>query len=445
MAQSRKRFGRLFYATCVIAIIVIVGGLFWQPAALKLKAWRLARQLRDPVGATRRGAADELVQLGPASTYWVARAMRDPDPKVRVDACSILLQTTPDDPGAALAALLAAAKDIDPAVRAAAVAQLEKFISRYGSTVAPSATDQAILSLCDMLDDESASVPPGGLTSFLMIGPRAKAILRKLDNSLNDTDKSLRVAAAEAMLRIDPQATSDHVSITLSALLGDESLRMEHWRLVAALVRAQGADRTAVQLIKILKDWKPQTRMQAISDLIMHCSSAKGTRAAMFEILSERDPRMRDPLMCEHAAFYFLKTEPGMAAFAIDALAKQIIFPGEGSYVAWDLVKQTRSASASSLKPLASILLDRLSVRSGACQTRIPHDRAWRNRAGRGASRGRAARVIEREGSGHRNEGRRGFGEDRSKVGRDQAAGGDRMDKAGARSQVAIAHVRGAA
>ena len=275
MAQSRKRFGRLFYATCVIALFVIVGGLLWHPAVLKLRAWRLAGQLRNPVGATRRGAADELVRLGPTSTYWVARAMRDPDPKVRVDACSILLQTTPDDPAAALAALLAAAKDSDPAVRAAAVAQLEKFISRYGSMVAPSATDQALLGLCDLLDDESAPVRRAVLTSFFMIGPRAKAVVRKLDHSLNDTDKSLRVGAAEAMLRIDPQATNDHVGIALSALLDDQSLQMEHWRLVAALVRAQGADRTAVQLIRTLKDAHFQTRMQALSDLILHCAAGQ--------------------------------------------------------------------------------------------------------------------------------------------------------------------------
>ncbi len=356
MPHSRKRFGRLFYVTIASASVVTVAALVWQPVSVQLMAWRLTRQLRDPVGATRRGAADELVRLGPTSTYWVARAMRDPDSKVRVDACSILLQTTPDDPGAALAAVLAAAKDSDPAVRAAAVAQLEKFISRYGSRVAPSATDQAILGLCDLLDDESAPVRRAVLTSFFTIGPRAKAVVRELDKSLNDTDKSLRVAAAEAMLGIDPQATSDHLSIALAALISDQSLRMEHWRLVAALVRAQGADRTAVLLIKALKHWDFQTRMQALSDLLVHCPSAKGTRAAMIEILNGRDP-----MMCEQAAFYFLKSEPGMAARAIDALAKQIMSPQEGNYLAWDLVKRTKDASPGSLEPLASILLERLS------------------------------------------------------------------------------------
>ncbi len=263
MAQSRKRFGRLFYATCVIAILATVVALFWQPLAIQVLAWRLTRQLRDPVAATRRDAATELVRLGPSATSWVVRAMRDRDPQVRADACSILLQTTPNDPAGAVAALLAAAGDSDSGVRAAAVAQLETFLSRYGAMVAPSVRDQALLRLCDLLDDESPQVRRRVLTSFFMVGPRAKNVVGKLDRSLEDADKSLRVAAAAAMLRIDPDATRARVSVAMSSLLTDPSVRMEHWRLVASLVRAQGEDATAELLIKHLEHPDRQARRQA--------------------------------------------------------------------------------------------------------------------------------------------------------------------------------------
>ena len=353
MARSRKRFGRLFYATCAFAILATAVALFWQPIAIQILAWRLTSQLRDPVASTRRDAAAELVRLGPSATSWVVRAMRDRDPRVREGACVILLQTTPDRPEAALAALLTAAKDSDSGVRAAAVAQLETFLSRYGALVAPSVQDQALRGLCDLLDDESPLFRRQVLTSFFMVGPRAKHVVGKLDSSLEDSDKALRVAAAAAMLRIDPDATRARVSAALSSLLTDQSLRMEHWRLVATLVSAQGEDATAELLIKHLKHTDPQTRRLALDDLITHCAAGKGTRAAMLDVLNGGDAGMS-----EEAAFYFLKTEPAMVAKAIELLAKQIVHPDEGSYLAWDLVKRAREASPGSLEPLASRLLD---------------------------------------------------------------------------------------
>jgi HEAT repeat protein len=281
--------------------------------------------------------------------------MHDCDPQVRVDACSILLQTTPDHPADALGALLDAARDSDPGVRAAAVAQLETFLSRYGALVSPGVCDRALQGLCDSLDDESPEVRRRVLTSFFMVGSRAKKVVGKLDRSLEDADRALRVAAAVAMLRIDPEGTRARVSTAMSTLLTDPSLRIEHWRLVAALVRAQGQDATAEMLIKHLKHPDRQTRSQVLHDLITHCSSGKGTRAAMLETLNGADAGMS-----EEAAFYFLKTEPAMVGKAVEMLAKQIAHPDEGSYLARNLVKRAREASPVSMEPLASKLLDLL-------------------------------------------------------------------------------------
>ena len=136
--RSRRRFGPLFYTTTAVALLVIVSRPFWQNAMEQSRAWRLAAQLRDPTASTRRVAADGLVQLGPAATSWVIRAMRDNDPKIRKLACSILVRTAPARAEDALAALLVAAKDSDASVRVTAVGQLELLIIRHGSP--PAAT-----------------------------------------------------------------------------------------------------------------------------------------------------------------------------------------------------------------------------------------------------------------------------------------------------------------
>ncbi len=75
----------------------------------------------------------------------------------------------------------------------------------------------------------------------------------------------------------------------------------------------------------------------------------------MLEVLNGGDAGMS-----EEAAFYFLKTEPAMVAKAVEMLAKQIVHPDEGSYLAWDLVKKAREASPDSMELLASKLLDLL-------------------------------------------------------------------------------------
>ncbi len=157
------------------------------------------------------------------------------------------------------------------------------------------------------------------------------------------------------MLRIDPDATRGRVSAAMSSLLTDQSLRMEHWHLVHTLVGAQGRDATAEMLIKHLKHPDRQTRRQALDDLMTHCAEGKSTRAAMLEILNGGDAGMS-----EEAAFYFLKTEPAMVAKAVEMLAKQIVHPGEGSYLAWHLVRKAREACPGSLEPLATRLLELL-------------------------------------------------------------------------------------
>ena len=353
--RVRRRFGPLFYVTAGIALAVLISRPFWETASNQYKAWRLSRQLQDQSPGGRELAATELVRLGPAATSWVIRAMGTTDPVVRELACSIVVQTMPERPEDALAALIVAAKDADPGVRASAIKQLDHLIGRYGSSAQRGVADRAIRALGQALSDESPQVRQIAVSNIWMLGPKAQSVVQELDQALDGPDKSLRVWAADAMLRVDPEATRARVVDVMSSMLKDQSIRMEHYRLVAVLKNAQGADATAAMLVPLLKAADLETRMMAINDLTAHCSDAKAMRPAMLEALSSNHGIIR-----EEAAIYFLQHEPAMAARAIDTVAEQVANPIEGSYFAWDLVKRLRQASTGSIKLLTPRLLELL-------------------------------------------------------------------------------------
>ena len=78
MARSRRRFGPLFYLTAGLAALVIASIPLWEPGIQQFGAWRLTRRLHDPAESVRREAAEGLVQLGPAATWWVIRRVARP-------------------------------------------------------------------------------------------------------------------------------------------------------------------------------------------------------------------------------------------------------------------------------------------------------------------------------------------------------------------------------
>jgi HEAT repeat protein len=311
--------------------------------------------MHDPNEAVRREAADGFVQLGPAASSWVIRAMRDPDARVRLLACSILVRTAPDTPDAALGALLAAVADGDTSVRLAAVEQLEAFVAKYGSSAGRSVRERALRALCAALRDESPQVRVAAVWALLSLGPSAKSAVADLDRALEAADKLLRVAAAEALMRIDASASRPRVVAAMGSLIADKSIRLDHWRAVHILTFAQGEDATAALLVPLLKDQDRATRIQAVNDLIMHCGNAKALRPVLLDALTSDDGFLRD-----EAALFFLKQEPGMAQRAIETLAEQIVDPLDGSYLLWDLVRKMREASPGAMTPLVSALVARL-------------------------------------------------------------------------------------
>ena len=144
MACSRRRFGPLFYLTAGLAALAIASIPLWAPAIQQFGAWRLTRRLHDPAESVRREAAEGLVQLGPAATWWVIRASRDPDVRVRILSCSILDCAVNDGDERPAEALLAAVRDGDPSVRSSAVGQLEHLIAGPGIATEGTLKDRAL-------------------------------------------------------------------------------------------------------------------------------------------------------------------------------------------------------------------------------------------------------------------------------------------------------------
>jgi HEAT repeats len=352
MKGSRKRFGPLFYVTSSVALLILASRPFWEAGEEQYRAWRLVGRLGDASEAIDRAATEGLVQLGPSATSWVLRAMRSRDPLVRRRACSILLRTTSERGEELLAALLVAARDSDPSVRSTAVGQLEAMVARYDASPDSSLRDRALEALGQLLGDQSPQVRSAVGWAFFRLGPSARPAVGDLDQALDGPDKPLRVAIARALLRVDPAGSRARVIAALAAILRDQSVRMEHYNLVATLVAAQGEDATAALLIPLIKDPDLATRIQALNDLTSHCRRAKALKPALVEALESGDGFSRT-----EAAIFFLQHEPEMSSRAIDSLADVMANPDGFDR---DLIRRIRGASKPSLKPLASRLLELL-------------------------------------------------------------------------------------
>jgi HEAT repeat protein len=225
-------------------------------------------------------------------------------------------------------------------------------MARFGSPSNSSTREKALRALCAALGDESTQVRSAAGWALSNLGPKAASAVVDLDRALDGADKSLRVTAAEALMRIDPSATRPRVIAALRLLLADQSIP-EHWRAIQILTSVQGEDATAALLVPLLEN--RATRIQATHDLITQCANAKPLRPTLLKALASDDGFLRD-----EAALFFLEHEPDVAPRAIETLAEQIVDPLDGSYLLWDLIRKTREASPSSITSLVSAIVARL-------------------------------------------------------------------------------------
>jgi HEAT repeat protein len=263
-------------------------------------AW--TADLKDPSGLVRSQAALALAELGPAARdaeVPLAAALRDPDPDVRAAAVAALGAIVPDGK-AAVDGLARALSDDDWFVRLGAAQALEKF----GPAAAPAvpALVQA-LKPNDLIKDFRPVRCGAAMVALARIDPRAKELeaalnlvvgklladerqgsfgaratgarllgdcgpaalpaVPALSRLLRDPDGDVRVASAEALLKIDPDRQGDRAVGTLADALKSAELLV---RLRAAEALGGRGARSAAALPALraaVQDPEPDVRRAA--------------------------------------------------------------------------------------------------------------------------------------------------------------------------------------
>ena len=158
----------------------------------------------------RQKVYDQLHALGPLGVSALARALRDPDPEMRLDV-AVALDVVgggwwhfPDgdsklDLRPALPALLAALRDSDSGVRAWAAQD----ISDMGAAAAP-----AVTHLRAMLHSTDAGSRSTACSALGRIGSPARGALPDLQGALGDSSPEVRRAARDAIASIDHAAAA---------------------------------------------------------------------------------------------------------------------------------------------------------------------------------------------------------------------------------------------
>jgi HEAT repeat protein len=354
MARARRRFGWLFYGTIVLAVVVLAGIPLFPFAWQTWEARRLSRQLRDPSPALRGQAATALKQLGRSASPWVVGALTDPNPQVRIAACQVLLYTDLDRPDVTVPPLIAALSDSQPAVRRAAAYELQTAVPTLCSPHAdPTLLERTVRGLAAAMRGPADAAITAAY-SLGQFGRFAQSAIGSLHGALEGPNRSLRIAAADSLLKIDRIHTRARVIATMRALLADRSLP-ERFRVMHILVQELGEDGLATMLNELLNGRDIAVRSQAFYDLTVYCPHAKSFIPTLVDLLDGRDRGQR----C-NAALYLLSHEPTLAARALETLVEQITDPSDGTYFSAHLVDHIRKASPGSIDHIVEAILEPL-------------------------------------------------------------------------------------
>jgi len=164
-----------------------------------LSTWM--KQLQDPAPANRKAAAQAIRKFGnngsPALDALLTAA-KDSDPAVRAEA----IKTLNHQPASAksVPVLIAALKDNSPDVRYSAVTAL------YRSSFHVPETREAIKPLIAAMEDTAPRVRSEAASALSGFGPVAKDAIPALTAALDDKNRSLRASAAFTLSRIGPDA-----------------------------------------------------------------------------------------------------------------------------------------------------------------------------------------------------------------------------------------------
>jgi len=215
------------------------GGLAEIPEHAGLAVPALIGALADEDAAVAAEVERALRRIGEPAIPWILSALGNGDVKERTAAVRLINDIRSSSPEA-LAALHAAIRDDAATVRREVAASLQ----RVG------APDANIHPLVVALADEAPGVREEAARTLGGFGRRAKTASRTLRDVLQDDNARVRIAAAEALWRIDGDARK--VLPTLVGALRDRAAR---WRAVMVISSlGEDAEPAIPFLISALRD-----------------------------------------------------------------------------------------------------------------------------------------------------------------------------------------------
>jgi hypothetical protein len=313
---SMPKLGRSVYAILVLAILVLVityGGMAIWP---RVEAYRtmqaLDRRWHDPSlsAAAREKASEMLAEFGPEAAPYLLAAARDADGRVREKAYGYLAGLEPMTDEVILICLAALKEDREPRARASAAGSLGAIA--YMSRKARLERRRVIIeSLAAAGRDESPIVRRAAVQA--MMG--ADAVDIDPGPWLEDSDRLVRLAAAEAIFWLDP-AHKGRIVPTLLAMIveADPARPVEVHRPMGLMLRV---DRAACRaLVPTFAAWlrheDERVRHHAMRWLVELGPLAREAIPALEAMLDRAQPAERsraavaiiviDPAACDRAA-----------------------------------------------------------------------------------------------------------------------------------------------
>jgi hypothetical protein len=310
------RLGRGVYATLGLAILVLTvtyGGMEVWPRIQEYRAMRaLDRRWHDASLsiAERTKAVEMLAEFGPDAAPYLLAAAHDADGRMRERAYAYLAGLDPIPEEGVRICLAALKEDRQPRARAAAVESLGMvaFASRQGR---PDRRQRLIESLVVAGRDESPIVRHAAMRA--MINADAAGV----DPSpwLQDPDWAVRLAAAEAILWLDPTNKARMVPVLQAMILQANPARsVAVGRPLGLLLRV---DRSACRgLVPTFVSWlgheDPDIRGRVVGWLLQLGPVARDAIPALEPLLDRGRPADRagvamaivviDPTTCERAS-----------------------------------------------------------------------------------------------------------------------------------------------
>jgi len=295
----RRLFGPLFYSTLVGAALVLlyvgalqVPGWFddgWRSIAERQEIRNVTQATRSPDATIRELAVRHLIAKGPEVCRPILVEMaRAPDDEVRGLAFRLLSEGNVD-PSEALGLLIEAAGDrYDPARIYAA-----EGMGRFAGLSTAGRREAARRALRKLLKDPSTGVRISAAGALGTFGPDPE-IAADLVGALRDEDRSVRLAAAGSLIRIngpdDPSAA--RALIEMAAVPEPVSDRRDVLREIGRM-SPPVRDRAAGALAVLVRAADSEILADLLAAIAEAATWARAVEPALEPLLDHKEPDIR--------------------------------------------------------------------------------------------------------------------------------------------------------